>query len=216
MAILEIETKMLTVLLYLYKRKDDGLFTGDEILIDLNGKISIVEFKAIMQELVSKNLILEHDVNFEGTVLNIIQYSLSLKGLSLCEEALAQKEKKTEPQISGIIQENTSKNQAENNKFSQRQIAIAYCILNIPITTENAENILSKYSETKCVGKLLTKRVYKIGDLTKLSSNKTTDTKHLNDLKAAKRLISGRKNKNAITDISRIITAFETAYNSHY
>lgn len=110
----------------------------------------------------------------------------------------------------GYIGEKQKKN------YSQRQITIAYCVTNELITTENAAKILSTYSDTKSVEKFLTKRIFRVSDLTKLSGNKTTDTKHLNDLKAAKRLISGRKNKKAITDISRIITAFETAYNNRY
>ena len=108
------------------------------------------------------------------------------------------------------------KTQSKNKNFSHRQIAIAYCVLNIVITSENAKEILQKYSQTRSTAKLLQKRINKASELTKISENKTTDTKYLQDLKEAKRLISGIKNKKANTDIDRIITAFQTAYDNHY
>jgi hypothetical protein len=104
----------------------------------------------------------------------------------------------------------------ENINFSHKQIAIAYHVMGIQITPKNAHEILKKYPNIKSVATLLRKRVYRTSDLTKISQNKSTDTKHLDDLKAAKRLVSGKNIKKAETDINRIITAFETAYEKQY
>ena len=114
----------------------------------------------------------------------------------------------------GYITEKEDKK--KNKNYSHKQIAIAYCVANEAITTENAAKILSTHSQTKSVVKFLTKRMFNASQLTTLSDNKTADTKHLNDLIAAKQLLSGRKKKEAVKDISRIITAFETAYRARY
>ncbi len=106
--------------------------------------------------------------------------------------------------------------QRNNKNFSHKAIAIAYHVLGIAITKENAATILKKHSKLKSAGKLLQTRVSKPSDLTALSGNKTADMKHLNTLKNAKRLVNGKKNKEAATSISRIITAFQTAYNKEY
>lgn len=104
----------------------------------------------------------------------------------------------------------------KGNSFSLKQIAIAYAVMNITITKENAESILKKHSTFKSTDKLIQKRVIKTSELTLLSANKTADTKHLTDLKEAERLISGTKNKNAKMDMKRIITAFTNNYNNKY
>jgi len=102
------------------------------------------------------------------------------------------------------------------NSYSIKQIAIAYSIMNILITSENAETILKEHSKFTSASKLLQKRINKVSELSKISENKTADTKHLKDLQAAKRLMSGMKNKNAINDIDRVIAAFTTAYKNKY
>ena len=104
----------------------------------------------------------------------------------------------------------------EKKSYSHREIAIAYCVMGITITSENAGGILKKHSNLKSADKLLQKRLNRVSELSALSENKSADTKHLTSLGNAKRLISGMKNKKAITDIDRIITAFKTAYNNHY
>ncbi len=108
------------------------------------------------------------------------------------------------------------KAQYTGKNFSHKAIAIAYHVLGIAITKENADTILKKHSKLKNANKLLQTRVSKPSDLTALSGNKTADMKHLNTLKNAKRLVNGKKNKEAATSISRIITAFQTAYNKEY
>lgn len=108
------------------------------------------------------------------------------------------------------------KQSAKTNSYSIKQIAIAYSIMNILITSENAETILKKHSNFISASKLLQKRISKVSELSKISENKTVDTKHLKDLQAAKRLMSGMKNTKAINDIDRVITAFTTAYNNKY
>ena len=85
--------------------------------------------------------------------------------------------------------------------------------MGITITEKNAMSILEKHSQTKSL-KILQKLITKNKQLTSLSESKTVNTKHLNDLKEARRLLSGIKKKTALTDIDRIITAFNTAYQS--
>ena len=100
----------------------------------------------------------------------------------------------------------------DDKNFSHKEIAIAYFVMEILITPENADGILKKHSQYKSVDKLLQNRVSTVSVLTKLTENKTADTKHFNTLKNAKRLISGMKNKVAVTAITRIISTFEANY----
>jgi hypothetical protein len=108
----------------------------------------------------------------------------------------------------------------ENNhyNYSQKQIAIAYYVMGITIDDSNAMKILLDHSQTKSVEKLLSKKVVKSIQITNLLGNKTANTKHLEDLREAKRLISGKKKylnkKQAIIDIDRYITAFKTSYDN--
>ena len=60
--------------------------------------------------------------------------------------------------------------------------------------------------------KLLAKKINSTKKLTKICENKTVNTKHLKDLNRAKQLICGKKDEKAVTEIERIITAFESAY----
>lgn len=112
----------------------------------------------------------------------------------------------------------TSKIKAMQNKenYSHKQIAIAHFILKKTITAENAKSILNQYSENKSIAKLLTKRISKASELTKISENRTVDTKHSKDLDAAKRLIRGEKNKTALNDINNVIVAFKNNYDMKY
>lgn len=100
-------------------------------------------------------------------------------------------------------------------KFSQKQVAIAYFMMGIIITEKNAISILEKHSNTSSL-KILQKLYTKPSQLTALSDNHAANTKHKNDLKAAKQLLSGMKNKKGVEAIIPIIAAFETAYNSKY
>jgi hypothetical protein len=109
-----------------------------------------------------------------------------------------------------------NKAETESNNYSNKQIAIAYSIIGEQITTENASAILLKHSKNRSIDKLLQKRITKPSTLTVLSGNKTTDTMSLNDLKSAKRLLSGMKNTKAVKDIEHIITSFQTNYNNKY
>src|SRR6201997_1893832 len=93
----------------------------------------------------------------------------------------------------------------KKNSFSLRQIAIAYVLMDTIITKENAEEILKKHSTLNSTDKLIQKRINKRSDLIKLTENKSTDTKHLKDLKEAERLLSGTKNEQAKTEIKRVI-----------
>jgi hypothetical protein len=99
----------------------------------------------------------------------------------------------------------------KNDKpYSQRQVAIAYYVLDIPLTKESAEIALSTYTKTNSLQKFLTKQIRNIKHLTSPDGNPTTLTKHLNDLLAAKRLISGLENEEAEKKINHIIKAART------
>jgi hypothetical protein len=102
------------------------------------------------------------------------------------------------------------------NNYSHKQIATAYMVMDKQITPENVSQILKQHSALKSTQKLLQKRITNVAELTKLSGNKSADTKHLKDLQAAKRLISSIKNKKAILAINQIITVFSTSYNNNY
>ncbi len=88
------------------------------------------------------------------------------------------------------------------------QIAIAYHFLKEPINQANAQEILERHSNYKSAAKLLQNRINRPSDLTKLSENPTSDTKHFNNLLAAKRLILGKKNKKAENAIADVIKVF--------
>jgi hypothetical protein len=114
-----------------------------------------------------------------------------------------------------ILQKLVISEAEKSESYSQKQIAIAYYIMGVTLNEKNVKGILEKHSKTKSM-KILQKLVTKNSQLTSLLDSKTANTKHLNDLKEAKRLLSGIKNKKAITDIDRIITAFKTSYENKY
>ncbi len=160
-----------------------------------------------MSDIVDGNELTEH--KFIELEINRVN---NIKDLSLGKDLSKQK------YLQFLLEKENAKPPQQNkteNDYSQRQVAIAYCVLGKPITTENYLFILEKYSQTRSK-KILQKRTLKISDLSKLSEVKSTDTKNLKDLQEAKRLLSGIKNKEAVKDISRIITAFLTSYNNHY
>jgi hypothetical protein len=116
------------------------------------------------------------------------------------------------------LKKKASKTPAPDNKnYSHRQIAVAYFCMGEMITLESAEDILRKYSQTRSVDKLLQKRITVVNEIIGLSENKSTDTKKWNDLKAAKRLMSGIKNnEKAIAKINHYIASFELKYTGLY
>jgi hypothetical protein len=103
-----------------------------------------------------------------------------------------------------------------SNNYSQKQIAIAYCIMGIAITSQNAAELLLQHSQTRSSSKLMQKRIFRSNDLTKISGNKTTDTKHLQDLQAVELLLSSIKDMSYRNDITAVIQAFEKAYHAKY
>ncbi len=121
---------------------------------------------------------------------------------TLCIELLEETKRNTKVTIKGTELSNT---------YSQRQVAIACFVLDIKLTEENGLLYLAKYTKTKSVQKFLTKRIYRTKELTEASENKSTNTKHLNDLMAATRLIRGIHNPNAEKAISQYIKAFESS-----
>ncbi|GAA4277701.1 hypothetical protein [Aquimarina mytili] len=128
------------------------------------------------------------------------------------KKLLIEKEKSNLNQISEKVKKTK---QPKNKNFSQKQIAIAYFIKGIVITSDNYLEILRKHSSTKSE-KILQKRINKPNELTRLSENKTADSKHLKDLEEAKRLLSSMKDKKAVNDLEAIISTFKSNYHSYY
>lgn len=121
------------------------------------------------------------------------------------------------PQQSNVIllKTNKLKDNKDNKSFTQKQIAIAYYVLGITLNEKNYLEILKKHSKTTS-SKILQKLITKNKQLTTLSNNKTTDTKHLRDLNEAKRLLSGIKKTNEVKLINGYINTFESNYKSEY
>jgi hypothetical protein len=166
--------------------------------------------KTIIIQGLEKNYDFIHSPNFpyqnkNGVVSSIIIYAQTCFDyfLWLVNFQKVVEEKETEKFIS------KSKSKFDKKNFSLKQIAIAYCIMGIPIDKFNAGSILKKYSNFVSIPKLLQKRVYKVSDLTKISENKSKDTKHLHDLKSVKRLLDGINFKHPKLDIDHIISEFE-------
>lgn len=97
--------------------------------------------------------------------------------------------------------------------YSLTAIAIAYCVMDITISSQNAAGILLKHSQHRSSNKLLQKRVNRKGDLLLTSENKSTDTKHKNALEEAQRLLSGMKMKKEVEAITLIINEFKANRN---
>lgn len=107
------------------------------------------------------------------------------------------------------IKKINSKNSKELNNFSYKPIAIAYCILGVYLTAENAEGILKLHSKFRSVNTLLKNRIEKPSVLTKSQGGKTANTKHLMALNEAKRLLKGMNKKVAVKTLSSTIIAFQ-------
>jgi hypothetical protein len=105
------------------------------------------------------------------------------------------------------------KNELVNNKvplkYSLKQIAIAYFVMNIPLDEESGKKALDEHSDFKSVEKLLQKRFTNSIELTRPTGNGSSNTKHLKDLEAAERLVSGKKNKSAVNSMHTIIATFK-------
>lgn len=104
-----------------------------------------------------------------------------------------------------------------DNNYTQRQVAIAYSFLpnEYLITPKNYSGILKKHTKTTS-SKILQKRINRPSELTKLSENKSTDTKTKEDLMQAKRLLSGMNDSEAIKRIDDVINTFLANYNLKY
>ncbi len=139
------------------------------------------------------------------------------------QEFLKEEEEERQLKLKSYEEEKESwqkpiKNRVKKNSenFSLRQIAIAYSVLDIQINSKNARSILAKHSNLTSIDKLLSKRILRPSELTKISDNRTKDSKHLKDLLAAKRLVSGMKITQGLKSIDRIIIAFQNNFNNKY
>lgn len=159
-------------------------------------------------------------VNLRPLTNFLILYDLSFDEVAYIKDTINGALNKTRQPVTSPPKLVEKRERTETDNYSHKQVAIAYEIMKLPINTENALSILQKHTKHRSVAVLLRNRISKASTLSSLAENKTTDTKHKKDLIAAKRLISGMKkqskNKNAIADIDRIITAFQTSYENKY
>ena len=103
----------------------------------------------------------------------------------------------------------------DEKSYTQKQVAIAYFAMGKTITKENYEAILKNHTKTSS-DKILQKLIVKSAGLTSLTENKTADTKQLNNLKEAKRLLSGIKDHNSSKVLDDYITTFTNKYDNFY
>ena len=101
------------------------------------------------------------------------------------------------------------KHNSKVNRYSLKEVKIAYFCLKEMITNQNYSSILKKYT-CHTSNKILQNPITKTSDLTATRENKAADTKHLKSLEAAKRLLSGIKNQSAIKTLNQAISTFES------
>ena len=75
--------------------------------------------------------------------------------------------------------------------------------------------ILKKWTTTTSK-KILDKRFMNVKDLTNVSENRSSDTKHLNDLLATERLLIKMKENKAVKDLEQIRNTFQANVNQYY
>ena len=167
---------------------------NDIIISETKDGFALEELDFIEQELKEKQPLYKKTI---GSKINDTQH----KQIKIYLEYLEKRKRE--------LTKNKSTKESKND-FTHKQIAIAYCLLGKLITSENVAEILQKHSTNKSTEKLLQKRIHKASDLIRISDHKTTNTLHLKDLEAAKRLLSGMKKKKAIHDLDQIITTFKS------
>ena len=101
------------------------------------------------------------------------------------------------------------------NKYSIKEVKIAFFCLGKMITNKNYSSILKKHT-VYTSNKILQNPITKNSDLTATRENKAADTKHLKSLEGAKRLLSGIKNQSAIKTLNQAISTFESNYSLKY
>lgn len=107
----------------------------------------------------------------------------------------------------------TKKPSNKTKEPSLKAIAIVCFVTGEDLNENNYNIVLRKYGSKCNSKKILQKRIHKTSNLINASGNKTADTKHLNTLNEAKRLLSGINNQNAITTLNSCITAFQNNFN---
>ncbi len=103
---------------------------------------------------------------------------------------------------------------SENN-FSMKEIAIAYRLMDIKINEMNALAVLVEHSINRSATKLINTIILP-SQLSILSGNKTTDSKHLASLLGAERLLLSKKEMKSQSSIRLIIKAFEGNFSNKY
>ena len=101
------------------------------------------------------------------------------------------------------------KHNSKVNRYSLKEVKIAYFCLGEMITNQNYSSILKTHT-VHTSNKILQNPITKNSDLTAIRENKAADTKHLKSLEAAKRLLSGIKNQSAIKTLNQAISTFES------
>ena len=100
------------------------------------------------------------------------------------------------------------KDKTSEKNYSYKAIAIAYCMMSEYIMPEKALDILTKHSKYKSISTLLNNRIDKQSVLTRTTGNPTSNSKHLNALNDAERLLKGLKKTNEVKALRLIINAF--------
>jgi hypothetical protein len=178
----------------------DETVTGTQVPVSVNGLLKFIDnYKAYTGKEIEPPLIPKDIIPI---VTEFYQYK---------------KSQFADDKPSGKIKKAKDKSDQNDNKYTLRQVAIAYSFLggDYLITSHNYLEIVEKYTTSKS-NKILQKRINNPSDLTKLSGNKSTDTRTKNDLMGAKRLLSGIDDSKAIKGIDDVINTFLNNYNLKY
>ena len=100
-------------------------------------------------------------------------------------------------------------------KYKLKEIKIAYFCLGERINKNNYLGILKRYSDSSS-DKILQNPIVKTSQLTAISENKTTDSKHLESLKNAERLLLGMNDKEALNSLKQITSTFQDNFRKKY
>lgn len=203
---------------YLDEKMNERKREVNSMLLRAKSKKEIRDFKEALAEISINN----YTVHLNSLTNARVSYSMPYNEVLQIKNAINEAyQKASAPQQSelaiGTKAAKSTKIKLEDNNYSPKEINIAYLLLsNESVTAENAAEILRTYSQTKSVAKFLAERISQKSELTRVKGDKTADTKHFNSLKRAEQLLSGKKDNYALSEIRRIITAFETNYKNKY
>lgn len=149
------------------------------------------------------------DYFFDFELIKILKSIGFEENINYLNERIDELEKDTAEQIVPGKINGEEKKQKPINNFKHKEIAIAYFYTKEPIDKNTAPGILKAHSHLTSADKLVASRVTSANQLIKASGNNRTDTMHFNALLEAKRLISLKRDKNALTHIKQAIASFK-------